>query len=294
MPDPRWPCSAPACSTAHCLAGTSKPRSEKQVPGSADVFGWCTWDAFYSRVRAGGAQGVAGSKRPQMSGSAVPGPRALGCAAAAVLSFTMNTNFKAGLPGQCQNALLLCTLANRLTAPRLRPGRCQLLALKRGWRAWRLVAPRRDSSLSTTVGEVPGYSPGSESSDGTGILLVCAFRSLRQAGIACISLQAPLVSCCARPMQAAHRRGLAVPRGRWVWVLRGMYLQPWRQHLQAQLHAAETSLLVRWHAQCHGITSTLECPSLYEPQRQVAACTGRALWAWAALCMRWRRRLRPC
>ena len=30
------------------------------VPPSADVFGWCTWDAFYSRVSAAGVlQGVA-------------------------------------------------------------------------------------------------------------------------------------------------------------------------------------------------------------------------------------------
>ena len=29
-------------------------RAQKQVPKSLDVFGWCTWDAFYFRVSAKG------------------------------------------------------------------------------------------------------------------------------------------------------------------------------------------------------------------------------------------------
>ena len=29
-------------------------RSQKQIPKSLDVFGWCTWDAFYFRVSAKG------------------------------------------------------------------------------------------------------------------------------------------------------------------------------------------------------------------------------------------------
>lgn len=29
-------------------------RAQKQVPQSLDVFGWCTWDAFYWRVSAKG------------------------------------------------------------------------------------------------------------------------------------------------------------------------------------------------------------------------------------------------
>lgn len=29
-------------------------RAQKQVPNSLDVFGWCTWDAFYWRVSAKG------------------------------------------------------------------------------------------------------------------------------------------------------------------------------------------------------------------------------------------------
>lgn len=37
-----------------CHAGGAKPLREKQVPGLLDVFGWCTWDAFYSRVSARG------------------------------------------------------------------------------------------------------------------------------------------------------------------------------------------------------------------------------------------------
>lgn len=32
------------------LSGSAMPRSAKVVPESADLFGWCTWDAFYSRV----------------------------------------------------------------------------------------------------------------------------------------------------------------------------------------------------------------------------------------------------
>ncbi|KAL4457682.1 hypothetical protein ABPG75_012547 [Micractinium tetrahymenae] len=45
-----------AVAAAARLSGTSKPRSEKEVPGSADVFGWCTWDAFYSKVSAAGVE----------------------------------------------------------------------------------------------------------------------------------------------------------------------------------------------------------------------------------------------
>eukprot|EP00967_Tisochrysis_lutea_P088011 scaffold124638_cov33-Tisochrysis_lutea.AAC.4 len=30
--------------------GTFRTRSEKEVPVAADVFGWCTWDGFYSKV----------------------------------------------------------------------------------------------------------------------------------------------------------------------------------------------------------------------------------------------------
>ncbi|PSC71477.1 raffinose synthase [Micractinium conductrix] len=43
-----------AVAAAARLSGTSKPRSDKEVPASADVFGWCTWDAFYSKVSAAG------------------------------------------------------------------------------------------------------------------------------------------------------------------------------------------------------------------------------------------------
>jgi raffinose synthase len=39
---------------AAALSGTAKPRVEKSLPASLDVFGWCTWDAFYSRVSARG------------------------------------------------------------------------------------------------------------------------------------------------------------------------------------------------------------------------------------------------
>jgi hypothetical protein len=37
---------------AAALSGTAKPRIAKTMPESAEVFGWCTWDAFYSKVSA--------------------------------------------------------------------------------------------------------------------------------------------------------------------------------------------------------------------------------------------------
>ncbi|GMH43621.1 hypothetical protein BSKO_11543 [Bryopsis sp. KO-2023] len=41
------------------ISGGAKPRWEKELPKSLDVFGWCTWDAFYSSVSAKGvATGV--------------------------------------------------------------------------------------------------------------------------------------------------------------------------------------------------------------------------------------------
>jgi raffinose synthase len=36
------------------LSGGALPLSAKQLPPSLDVFGWCTWDAFYSTVSAKG------------------------------------------------------------------------------------------------------------------------------------------------------------------------------------------------------------------------------------------------
>lgn len=36
------------------ISGGVKPRWEKELPASLDVFGWCTWDAFYSTVSARG------------------------------------------------------------------------------------------------------------------------------------------------------------------------------------------------------------------------------------------------
>ena len=37
-------------------AGGSKPRALKEQPASLDLFGWCTWDAFYFAVSAKGIQ----------------------------------------------------------------------------------------------------------------------------------------------------------------------------------------------------------------------------------------------
>jgi len=36
------------------LSGSSAPLPRKQLPASLDLFGWCTWDAFYSTVSARG------------------------------------------------------------------------------------------------------------------------------------------------------------------------------------------------------------------------------------------------
>ncbi len=39
-----------------CPAGGSKPRALKEQPATLDLFGWCTWDAFYFAVSAKGIQ----------------------------------------------------------------------------------------------------------------------------------------------------------------------------------------------------------------------------------------------
>lgn len=43
-----------AVASAAALSGGAKPRTQKKMPATLDVFGWCTWDAFYSRVSAQG------------------------------------------------------------------------------------------------------------------------------------------------------------------------------------------------------------------------------------------------
>jgi raffinose synthase len=43
-----------AVAAAAAISGDAKPRVEKHLPPTLDVFGWCTWDAFYSRVSAQG------------------------------------------------------------------------------------------------------------------------------------------------------------------------------------------------------------------------------------------------
>lgn len=41
------------------LSGAARPLAQKRLPGFIDLLGWCTWDAFYSKVSAKGvAQGV--------------------------------------------------------------------------------------------------------------------------------------------------------------------------------------------------------------------------------------------
>ena len=43
-----------AVTTAASLSGAAKPRTSKRLSPFVDVFGWCTWDAFYSQVSAAG------------------------------------------------------------------------------------------------------------------------------------------------------------------------------------------------------------------------------------------------
>jgi Raffinose synthase or seed imbibition protein Sip1 len=43
---------------AAALSGGAKPLAEKELPEIINLFGWCTWDAFYSRVSAQGALSI--------------------------------------------------------------------------------------------------------------------------------------------------------------------------------------------------------------------------------------------
>ena len=43
-----------AVEAAASLSGGALPRHEKKQPDSLNWFGWCTWDAYYSKVSARG------------------------------------------------------------------------------------------------------------------------------------------------------------------------------------------------------------------------------------------------
>lgn len=43
-----------AVAAAAALSGGARRRVDKALPGSLDVLGWCTWDAFYFTVSARG------------------------------------------------------------------------------------------------------------------------------------------------------------------------------------------------------------------------------------------------
>lgn len=43
-----------AVAAAAELSGGALPRHEKKQPDSLNWFGWCTWDAYYSKVSARG------------------------------------------------------------------------------------------------------------------------------------------------------------------------------------------------------------------------------------------------
>ncbi|CAL8470414.1 g9956 [Coccomyxa elongata] len=59
-----------AVAAAAAMSGGAKPLKEKQLPGLLDVFGWCTWDAFYSRVSA---RGLHEGLRSLIAGGVPPG-----------------------------------------------------------------------------------------------------------------------------------------------------------------------------------------------------------------------------
>ena len=48
--------SYPPLFTAAFLSGGARPRQSKQPPAFLDLFGWCTWDAFYSAVDSDGIE----------------------------------------------------------------------------------------------------------------------------------------------------------------------------------------------------------------------------------------------
>lgn len=53
--DPSCHTQLPASSAAACMyTGGAKARAAKQQPPTLDLFGWCTWDAFYFSVSARG------------------------------------------------------------------------------------------------------------------------------------------------------------------------------------------------------------------------------------------------
>jgi raffinose synthase len=56
-----------AVTAAAALSGGGRPRSVKHLPPSLDVFGWCTWDAFYSRVSARGLPSPLKDKYKEMN-----------------------------------------------------------------------------------------------------------------------------------------------------------------------------------------------------------------------------------
>lgn len=43
-----------AVTKAASYSGDAKPLREKRLPPTIDVFGWCSWDSYYSAVSAQG------------------------------------------------------------------------------------------------------------------------------------------------------------------------------------------------------------------------------------------------
>ena len=59
------------------LSGGAKPLRDKHVPATADGFGWCTWDAFYTRVSAAGVRNISEMQVPCRQQHVAPSRRTI-------------------------------------------------------------------------------------------------------------------------------------------------------------------------------------------------------------------------
>lgn len=62
-----------AVAAAAQLSGGAQQRQDKQQPDSLNWFGWCTWDAYYSKVSARGKQACEHHSRWPIAAEHVPG-----------------------------------------------------------------------------------------------------------------------------------------------------------------------------------------------------------------------------
>lgn len=122
-----------AVHAAAAMSGSAKPRQQKQLPPTLDVFGWCTWDAFYSRVSA---QGETSAQLPRMHTCCLLGNEVL------------------------QGWRICCSMALRVIRSFL-DEHGVLQGCTTGWTAWWRGACRRGSSSSTTAGRTRMWTSAS-------------------------------------------------------------------------------------------------------------------------------------